>query len=183
MIGAFPHLPRPTRGPTRQSNQHRSEWRRKQQHQPEGEGPGDPLAVTKTPPAAPQVPHPEPAPGPIPEPSPKLANDTSSPNLDPPHPALPIPSSTPEARTGFPPQPTASSTPFSTKPAPSGCPFLQANASLGGVAEVDKKPNFIEFYKISRSLESSAVSRTGYIIDNATGASTPSAWGKDAKKE
>ena len=64
-----------------------SEWRRKQQHQPEGEGPGDPLAVTKTPPAAPQVPHPEPAPEPIPEPGPKLANDTSSPNLDRPQPS------------------------------------------------------------------------------------------------
>jgi hypothetical protein len=42
--------------------------------------------------------------------------------------------------------------PFWTKPAPSGGPFPQIDASLGGAAEVDKKPNFIEFYKISRSL-------------------------------
>jgi hypothetical protein len=41
--------------------------------------------------------------------------------------------------------------PFWTKPVPSGCPFPQINASLGGAAEVDKKPNFIEFYEISRS--------------------------------
>ena len=70
-----------------------------------------------------------------------------------PNPALPIPSSTPEARTGFPPRPTASSTPFWTKPAPSGCPFPQGKASLGGAAELYKKPNFIEFYKISRSVD------------------------------
>jgi hypothetical protein len=53
------------------------EWLRAQQHQPAGEQPGDPLAGTKTPPAAPQVPHPQPAPEPAPEP----ANDTSSPHL------------------------------------------------------------------------------------------------------
>jgi hypothetical protein len=69
-----------------------SQWRRKQQHQPVGEEPGDPVAGTKTPPAAPQVPHPEPAPEPTPEPAPELANDTSSPNLDPkqPRPANPF---------------------------------------------------------------------------------------------
>ncbi len=59
-----------------------SEWRRKQQHQPVGEEPGDPLAGTKTPPAAPQVPHPETAPETAPEPAPTPATDTSSPNLD-----------------------------------------------------------------------------------------------------
>ncbi len=61
-----------------------SEWLRKQQHQPGGEEPGDPVAGTKTPPAAPQVPHPMPAP----EPAPNLANDTSFPNLDRPQPSL-----------------------------------------------------------------------------------------------
>jgi hypothetical protein len=42
--------------------------------------------------------------------------------------------------------------PFWTKLAPAGCLFPQEEASLGGVAEVEKRPNFIEFYKISRSL-------------------------------
>jgi hypothetical protein len=55
-----------------------SKWRREQQHQPMGEEPTDPIAATKTQPPAPQVPEPEP----IPEPATKLANDTSSPNLD-----------------------------------------------------------------------------------------------------
>jgi hypothetical protein len=55
-----------------------SKWRREQQHQPVGEEPSDPVAATKTPPAAPQVPEPEPAP----EPAPTPVNDTSSPNLD-----------------------------------------------------------------------------------------------------
>jgi hypothetical protein len=59
-----------------------SQWLRERQHQPVAEEPGDPVADTKTPPAAPQVTHPEPAPEPTPEPAPKLANDTSSPNLD-----------------------------------------------------------------------------------------------------
>jgi hypothetical protein len=70
------------------------------------------------------------------------------------NPALPIPSSTPEDRIGFPTRPAASSMPFWTKAAPSGCPFPQKEASLGGVAEVDKRPNFIELYEISRSLHS-----------------------------
>ena len=39
---------------------------------------------------------------------------------------------------------------FWTQPAPSGCPFPPKKAPLRGAAEVDKKPNFIEFYKISR---------------------------------
>jgi hypothetical protein len=59
-----------------------SQWRREHQHQPVAEEPGDPVAGTKNPPAAPQVPHPELAPEPTPEPAPKLSNGTSSPNLD-----------------------------------------------------------------------------------------------------
>ena len=55
-----------------------SKWRRKQQHQPVGEEPGDPFAATEAQPAAPNVPEPEPAPNPAPKP----ANHTSSPNLD-----------------------------------------------------------------------------------------------------
>jgi len=57
---------------------YKSQWLREQQHQPVAEEPGDPVAGTKTPPAAPQVPHPEPAP----EPAAALANRTSSPKLD-----------------------------------------------------------------------------------------------------
>ncbi len=53
-----------------------SEWRGKQQHQAAGENPTAPAANTR--PAAPQAPAPEP----IPQPAPKLANATSSPNLD-----------------------------------------------------------------------------------------------------
>jgi hypothetical protein len=68
------------------------------------------------------------------------------------NPPLPIPSSTPNASAGFPTQPAASSTLLWTEGTPSGCPFCQINASPGGAPEVDKKPNFIEFYKISRSL-------------------------------
>jgi hypothetical protein len=55
-----------------------AEWRRKQQHQSAGEQPGDPVAETPTPPAAPHVRKPEPTP----EPAPKPANGTSFPNLD-----------------------------------------------------------------------------------------------------
>jgi hypothetical protein len=55
-----------------------SQWRREPQHQPVGEEPADPVAATETRPAAPQVPKPDP----IPQPAPKLANGTSSPNLD-----------------------------------------------------------------------------------------------------
>jgi hypothetical protein len=54
------------------------EWRRKQQHQPAGEQPGDPVAETPTSPAGPHVPKPERTP----EPAPKPANGMSSPNLD-----------------------------------------------------------------------------------------------------
>jgi hypothetical protein len=49
-----------------------AEWLRKQQHQSGGEDPGDPVAATKTQPAAPHVP----------EPAPKPVNGASSPNLD-----------------------------------------------------------------------------------------------------
>jgi hypothetical protein len=64
-----------------------SQWRREQQHQPGGpqaadNEPGDPVAGTKTPPAAPRVPHPEPAPEPKLEPAAAQANGTSPPNLD-----------------------------------------------------------------------------------------------------
>ena len=57
-----------------------AEWLRKQQ--PASDDPGDPVAGTKTPSAAPQVPHPEPAPEPTPDLAPELANHTSSPNLN-----------------------------------------------------------------------------------------------------
>jgi hypothetical protein len=56
------------------------EWLRRQQHA--CEDPGDPVAATKTEPAAPQVPHPEHAPEPTAEPAPKTANGSSFPNLD-----------------------------------------------------------------------------------------------------
>jgi hypothetical protein len=67
---------------------YKSQWLREQQQQPVGEEPGDPVAGTKTPPAAPQVPHPEPAPEPTLEPAAARANGTSSPNLDLPQPSL-----------------------------------------------------------------------------------------------
>ena len=69
-----------------------SQWRRKQHHQPAGEEPGDPVAHTKTPPAAPQVPNPEPTP----EPAHDLANGTSSPNLDRSQPSVANPFINPE---------------------------------------------------------------------------------------
>jgi hypothetical protein len=55
-----------------------AEWLRKQQHELACEESVDPVAATKTQPAAPQVPDPEPTA----EPAPKTANDPSSPNLD-----------------------------------------------------------------------------------------------------
>jgi hypothetical protein len=45
-------------------------------------------------------------------------------------------------------------TPSWTEPTPSGCPSPQTDASLGSGAEVIKRPNFIKFYEISRSLHS-----------------------------
>jgi hypothetical protein len=69
-----------------------SKWRRKQEHQPVDEETSDPVAATKTQPAAPHVPQPEPTP----EPAPKLTNDTSSPNLDPNQPSIANPFINPE---------------------------------------------------------------------------------------
>jgi hypothetical protein len=77
----------PTAPPV-QAQFYKSQWLREQQQQPVAEEPGDPVAGTKTPPAAPQVPHPKPAPEPTLEPAAALANDTSSPNLDLPQPSL-----------------------------------------------------------------------------------------------
>jgi hypothetical protein len=59
-------------------------WLRKQQHQAASEEPGDPVAATEAPPAAPQIPDPEPAPKPAtatppPPPAPNL--DRNQPNL------------------------------------------------------------------------------------------------------
>jgi hypothetical protein len=121
---------------------------RKQQHQSAGEQPGDPVAETPTSPAAPHVPKPKPTP----EPAPKPANGLSSPNLDRNQPSLLNPFINPVSPNWVPPQPISSSTPFWTNPAPSRCPSPPKQASPRGAAEVDKKPNFIEFYKISRSL-------------------------------
>src|SRR5882757_3088589 len=59
------------------------DWLRKQQHEPASEEPSDPVASTKTEPAAPQVPHSEPASKPTAEPAPKSANGSSFPNFDP----------------------------------------------------------------------------------------------------
>jgi hypothetical protein len=65
----------PTAPPV-QAQFYKSQWNREQQHQPVAEEPGDSIAATKTPPAAPQVPHTEPA---LP-PAAARANDTSSPS-------------------------------------------------------------------------------------------------------
>jgi hypothetical protein len=73
----------PTAPPV-QAQFYKSQWLLEQQQQPVAEEPGDPVAGTKTPPAAPQVHHPKPAF----EPSAALANGTSSPNLDLPQPGL-----------------------------------------------------------------------------------------------
>jgi hypothetical protein len=78
---SFPIETQPTAPPV-QAQFYKSQWLREQQQQPVAEEPGDLVAGTKTPPAAPQVPHPEPAPEPTPEPAAARANDTSSPNLD-----------------------------------------------------------------------------------------------------
>jgi hypothetical protein len=63
------------------------DWLRKQQHRPASDQPDDPVAATKTQPAAPQVLDPELDPEldpkPTPEPAPKSANGWSFPNLDP----------------------------------------------------------------------------------------------------
>jgi hypothetical protein len=78
-----PSMTQPTPPPV-EPQFYKAKWLREQEQQPVAEEPGDPVAGTKTPPAAPQVPHPEPAL----EPSAARANHTSSPNLDLPQPSL-----------------------------------------------------------------------------------------------
>jgi hypothetical protein len=73
----------PLAAPPVEPDVYNPDWHRKQQHQSGVEDPGDPVAATKTQPAAPQVPHPEPAPKSTAEPAPKSANGSSFPNLDP----------------------------------------------------------------------------------------------------
>jgi hypothetical protein len=134
-----------------------SEWRREQQHQPVGEEPRDPAAAAKTPPAAPQVPEPEP----IPEPAPKLANDTSSPNLDRNQPSLANPFINPERLNRV---PAATDYVFDAvldKASSLRLSFSPDKRFSGRPVEVDKKPNFIEFYEISRSLDSSGAASAG----------------------
>jgi hypothetical protein len=82
-----PSVTQPTPPPV-QAQFYKAQWLREQEQQPVAEELGDPLAGTKTPPAAPHVPHPKPAPEPTPEPAAARANDTSSPNLDLPQPSL-----------------------------------------------------------------------------------------------
>jgi hypothetical protein len=79
--------------PPVQAQIHNSEWRREQQHQPVGEEPGDPVADTKTPLAAPQVPEPELHPS---QPGNWLTT-RRLPTLTGPNPALPIPFLNPES--------------------------------------------------------------------------------------
>ncbi len=69
-----------------------SQWLCKQQHEPACEEPRDPVAATKTPSAAPPVPHPEPTP----EPAAAPANDTSSPNPERSQPSVANPFINPE---------------------------------------------------------------------------------------
>jgi hypothetical protein len=69
-----------------------SEWLRKQQHQPAGDEPTDPVAAAEAQPAAPHVPELELTPGPAPKP----ANDTSSPNPDRNQPSIANPFINPE---------------------------------------------------------------------------------------
>jgi hypothetical protein len=63
---------------------YKAQWLREQEQQPVAEEPGDPVAGTKTPPAAPQVHHPEPKV----EPAAARANATPSPNLGLPQPSV-----------------------------------------------------------------------------------------------
>jgi hypothetical protein len=86
-----PSAPQPSPPPVK-ADIYTAEWLRKQQHQPVGETPRDPVAATKTPPDAPHVPEPEPTP----ELAPELTNDTSSPNLDRNQPTLANPFINPE---------------------------------------------------------------------------------------
>jgi hypothetical protein len=136
-----------------------SKWRREQQHQPVGEEPTDLVAAAETRPAAPQVHVHEPTP----EPAPKPPSETSFPNLG----IQPSPLN-PFINPGSPNWvPDATGHVFDAvldRGSSLSCPFPQINASLGRVAEVDKKPNFIEFYKISRSRDSSGAASAGRKI-------------------
>jgi hypothetical protein len=93
-------------------------------------------------------------PEPVPEPAPKLPNDTSSPNLDRNQPSVANPFINPEKLSRV---PAATDRVFDAvldKANSIRLSFSQIDASLGGVAEVSKRPNFIEFYEISRSVHS-----------------------------
>jgi hypothetical protein len=79
-----PSVTQPAAPPPVKAQFYKSQWLRDQQHQPVAEEPGDPIAATKTPPAAPQVPHPEPTL----KPAAARANDTSTPKLDLPQPTF-----------------------------------------------------------------------------------------------
>ena len=57
-----------------------SDWRRKQQHQPAGEEPGDAVAAAEAQPASPQAPEPEPVPNPATAATPPLP-DRNQPSL------------------------------------------------------------------------------------------------------
>jgi hypothetical protein len=87
-----PSATQPAAAPPVEADIYASKWRRKQEHQPVDAETSDPVAATKTQPAAPDVPEPEPTP----EPAPKLTNDTSSPNLDRNQPTLANPFINPE---------------------------------------------------------------------------------------
>jgi hypothetical protein len=86
----------PTAPPV-QAQFYKSKWLREQEQQPVAEEPADPVAGTKTPPAASQVPQPQPAPEPNPSQPPHGRTPRRLPTLTCPSPALPIPSSTPKA--------------------------------------------------------------------------------------
>ena len=64
-----------------QAQFYKAKWLREQEQQSVAEEPGDPVAGTKTPPAAPQVPQPEPPPEPTPEPAAPRATAMLSPSL------------------------------------------------------------------------------------------------------
>ena len=121
-----------------------SEWLR-QQPQAAVEEPGDAVAAAEAQPAAPQAPDPEPPP-----PLHRNLDRNFDRNFDPNQPSLANPFIPATAEPGSRRDRLASSMPFWTQPAPPGCPFPSKKAPLRGAAEVDKKPNFIEFYEISR---------------------------------
>jgi hypothetical protein len=73
-----PAVTQPAAPPPVQAQFYKAQWLREQEQQAVAEEPGDPVAGTKTPPAAPKVSHPEPTP----EPAAARANHTPSPNLD-----------------------------------------------------------------------------------------------------